>query len=124
MVKSTFYIWLCAVLMMNSMVYSVIKVSFTMNQKYIIDNFCVNKDKPMMNCDGKCYLATKLKEEQERQENKTAISFSQDFGIYIQQQSLTYLHPTNSIEQVAHTSFYQDWFGQTESKEIDHPPQV
>nr|WP_139235920.1 hypothetical protein [Algoriphagus locisalis] len=124
MLKSTLYIWLCAVLVMNSMVYSVIKVSFTMNQKYIIDNFCVNTDKPMMNCDGKCYLATKLKEEQERQENKTALTFSQDFGVYIQNPTLSYQHPSNSIEPFAHESFYQNWFGQTESKEIDHPPQA
>ena len=124
MLKSTLYIWLCAVLVMNSMVYSVIKVSFTMNQKYIIDNFCVNTDKPMMNCDGKCYLATKLKEEQERQENKTALSFSQDFGVYIQNPTLSYQHPSNSTEPFAHQSFYQNWFGHTNSKEIDHPPQV
>ena len=124
MLKSTLYIWLCAVLLMNSMVYSVIKASFTMNQKYIIDNFCINTDKPMMNCDGKCYLATKLKEEQERQENTPALTFNQDFGVYISNSALSYQHPSNTTEAIAHVSFYQNWFGQTNSKEIDHPPQV
>lgn len=124
MLKSTLYIWLCAVLLMNSMVYSVIKVSFTMNQKYIIDNFCVNTDKPAMNCDGKCYLATKLKEEQERRENTPALTFSQDFGVYIPISPISYQHPANPIEPFAHDSFYQHWFGQTIYKEIDHPPNV
>ncbi|MEP2349597.1 MAG: hypothetical protein ABJH96_17540 [Algoriphagus sp.] len=124
MLKSTLYIWLCAILIMNSMVYSVIKVSFTMNQQYIIDNFCINTDKPTMNCDGKCYLATKLKEEQERQENKTALTFSQDFGVYISNATLYYQHPFFSVEPFAHQSFYLSWFGQTASKEIDHPPQA
>lgn len=77
----------------------------------------------MMNCDGKCFLATKLKEEQERQENKTALTFSQDFGIYIANPTSSYEHPINASEPFAHQAFYQNWFGQTESKEIDHPPQ-
>ncbi|WBL42995.1 hypothetical protein PBT90_19905 [Algoriphagus halophytocola] len=123
MLKSSLYIWLCAVLVMNSMVYSVIKVSFTMNQKYIIDNFCINTDKPMLNCDGKCYLATKLKEEQERQENNTALTFSQDFGLYIPNPSPSYKHPENITQPIAHQAFYKNRFGQTLSKEIEHPPQ-
>ncbi|WP_146260502.1 hypothetical protein [Algoriphagus chordae] len=124
MLKITLYIWLCAVLVMNSMVYSVIKVNFTMNQKYIIDNFCINTDKPMMNCDGKCYLATKLKEEQERQENTPALTFNQDFGVYISNTTLSYQHPSNFTELIAHESFYKNEFGQTISTEIDHPPKA
>jgi len=30
------------------------------NISQIIEDFCVNKDKPELNCDGKCYLAQKL----------------------------------------------------------------
>ena len=30
------------------------------NLSQIIEDFCVNKDKPELNCDGKCYLAQKL----------------------------------------------------------------
>lgn len=27
---------------------------------YIVENLCENKDEPMLNCDGKCYLAKML----------------------------------------------------------------
>jgi len=33
---------------------------FQLNQAYIIEMFCVNKEKPEMHCDGQCFLAKKL----------------------------------------------------------------
>lgn len=49
-------------------------VIFFLNQKTLAKTFCENKDKPEMKCNGKCYLAKKLKQiaqaEQEEQQNK------------------------------------------------------
>ena len=50
---------------------SVVILNWKVNQDIITEKYCVNKDKPMMNCDGKCYLSKQLenlelKEEQER----------------------------------------------------------
>ncbi len=49
-------------------------VNFYLNQKTLAKTFCENKDKPEMKCNGKCYLAKKLKqiaqEEQEEHQNK------------------------------------------------------
>jgi len=33
---------------------------FQLNQTYIIEQFCVNKEKPQLNCDGQCFLSKKL----------------------------------------------------------------
>ncbi|ALL07280.1 hypothetical protein AQ505_18385 [Pedobacter sp. PACM 27299] len=52
---------------------------FEMNQRYIAAELCVNKDKPQLQCNGKCYLMKKLKQaqdkeqKQERQAQKTQI---------------------------------------------------
>ena len=35
-------------------------MSFEFNQLSIIEEFCVNKEKPELNCDGKCYLSEQL----------------------------------------------------------------
>lgn len=40
------------------------------NQDYIAEVFCINKDKPMLNCDGKCYLAQMIKEQQKEKQHK------------------------------------------------------
>lgn len=40
------------------------------NQKYIAQTQCENKDKPQMHCDGKCYLAKQLKKTEEKEASK------------------------------------------------------
>lgn len=35
------------------------------NQKYIIENLCVNKTKPVLKCNGKCHLMSKLNDTRE-----------------------------------------------------------
>ncbi len=49
---------------------------FQFNQTEIIENFCLNKDRPELNCDGHCYLAKQLKslEEKEKKANSERIS--------------------------------------------------
>jgi len=41
---------------------SVITASYFVNQTEIIELFCINKEKPQLNCDGKCHLVTQLTE--------------------------------------------------------------
>jgi hypothetical protein len=41
---------------------SFVTVSYFVNQAEIIELFCVNKDKPVLQCNGKCHLATQLAE--------------------------------------------------------------
>ena len=38
---------------------------YRVNQDYIAKNLCENRDKPMLNCNGQCYLAKKLKAAEE-----------------------------------------------------------
>jgi hypothetical protein len=33
---------------------------YRINRDYIAENLCVNRDKPMLNCNGQCYLAKQL----------------------------------------------------------------
>ena len=44
-----------------------IQADFYLNRAYIARNLCVNKDKPMMHCNGKCYLSKKLKQQDQDQ---------------------------------------------------------
>lgn len=45
--------------------------AFKFNQEYISDVFCINKDKPEMKCDGKCYLKKTLDTAKEEKQSKT-----------------------------------------------------
>jgi hypothetical protein len=47
---------------------------FKSNQKYIAASLCENRNKPELNCQGKCYLMKKLKEaeDKEKKQEKSA----------------------------------------------------
>jgi hypothetical protein len=41
---------------------------YIINEDYIAEFLCVNKDKPELKCNGKCYLMQMLKEQQDNKE--------------------------------------------------------
>ena len=45
-------------------------VGFEANNKYIAENLCVNKSRPWMHCNGKCYLMKKLKQAEEKEKKQ------------------------------------------------------
>jgi hypothetical protein len=45
---------------------------FKLNREYIAKVLCENRDKPQMHCNGKCYLAKRLKQQQEKQDKETS----------------------------------------------------
>lgn len=50
-------------------------LDYELRKEFIIDNFCVNKDRPELNCDGKCYLATRLAAAQKQEEKQAERNF-------------------------------------------------
>ncbi|WP_298556447.1 hypothetical protein [uncultured Algibacter sp.] len=49
-------------------------VEYVLNQDYIADFLCINKDKPELQCNGKCHLVKEIKKQQENDSNALAIS--------------------------------------------------
>lgn len=48
-------------------------IDYQLRKGFITKTFCINKDRPQLNCNGKCYLAQRLKaaEEQETKAQHT-----------------------------------------------------
>lgn len=87
--RSLLYVFMAALLVFNGMVYSVIQGSYELNKAEIIANFCVNKSRPELKCDGKCYLAQQLQAEKEKREQSSQHAFSQDFGQFVAAEPVT-----------------------------------
>jgi hypothetical protein len=54
---------------------------FELNRDYIAAHLCVNRDKPWLHCNGKCYFMRKVKQAQEKeksQERQSQKNFFQD----------------------------------------------
>lgn len=44
-----------------------IYAGFEANQKYIAEKLCENRDKPWLHCNGRCFLAKKIKQAEEKE---------------------------------------------------------
>lgn len=59
---------------------------FELNKKYIAGNLCINKDRPWLHCNGKCYFMKKIRQAEENEKkqeakdnlNKMEVSFFQE----------------------------------------------
>lgn len=47
-----------------------ILIDFKINQDFIAEVLCINRDKPLNKCNGKCYLSKKLKKAEEQEEKQ------------------------------------------------------
>jgi hypothetical protein len=43
---------------------------FELNRDYVATHLCVNRDKPWLHCNGKCYFMRKIKQEQEKENSQ------------------------------------------------------
>ena len=59
---------LCSVSISLSQLFVI--AGFEMNQGYIAKELCVNRDRPQLHCNGKCYLMKKLKQAQEKEQKQ------------------------------------------------------
>lgn len=63
---------LTSLLMLRTLVVPVILVDFELRHDYIAQYLCENRLRPELHCDGKCYLAKKLKAAQEHDEREAS----------------------------------------------------
>jgi hypothetical protein len=59
-------ILLAGIILLASMSNAVVYFAFKINQAGIAEVFCINKDKPSLHCDGKCYLHDRLAESNDK----------------------------------------------------------
>jgi hypothetical protein len=43
---------------------------FELNSKYIAENLCINRNRPEMHCNGKCYLMNKVRQAEEKEKKQ------------------------------------------------------
>lgn len=99
---------------------------YQLNIDYIVATYCVNKERPKLKCDGKCYLMQNLKKlsVQDKNTRAEAITLSESFlPLYFQKdiisipENLEFINTTNNWKTI---HMYSNLF----SIEIDHPPNL
>lgn len=68
------FIWILAVNMLaSSLAVPLIYMEFSMRQDYISKVLCINRSKPITQCNGKCYLTKKLEKAQQTHEEEKEV---------------------------------------------------
>jgi hypothetical protein len=100
-----------------------VTAAFELNRPYIAEYFCVNKDKPLLHCDGKCYLARKLKEaeEKEKQSEKESLKVSYQPASIVEKTIWTFPVPPN---KEIHQPFDIPFLLPSRPSKIFHPPRA
>ena len=101
---------------------------YELRKDFIIKNYCVNKSRPEMHCDGKCYLAKQLeKAEQEDQKQATGnfISKLLSFESEIKTNLFSdfFLKKTFLVKENPNF-IYSESFSSKNAFSFFHPPQV
>ena len=113
----------------NTLIKAGLFINYQFNKAEITRKYCENKAKPMLNCNGKCFLAKQLAKEQSKEEQSNKI----DFGKYkYETNEFTVTTPEFGFEKYTEVSLSQskkDFYYQTTSSDkhtgnIFHPPTV
>lgn len=104
-------------------------LDYELRKEFIIDNFCINKTRPELHCDGKCYLATRLAavQEQEEEEAQRAFMFKLLENITDCHTSfLSFVAPQSTDILLAHTGFAYTlpFLINAATADVFHPPQA
>lgn len=99
-----------------------ITVSFFMNKDYIARILCINKDKPRLNCNGKCYLQKQLEKEKKSELPIPGISKDKTETIFILSSDI--FHVVNNTKYTVCENEPPAIQGRQFSREIFHPPSL
>lgn len=87
---------------------SIITIDYILNSTEITELFCVNKEKPELQCNGKCHLAKQLvkaeKEENEMPFSNQSLAYQLDLTSILTHTLVNFIQP--ALENTIHATFY------------------
>ncbi len=109
---------------MRVMIAPIIFFSYEFNKTYIIENYCINKNRPQLHCDGKCYLAQKLQAAREKEENQSKITvYKLWLEVFHQTNNLPDKQSFHIITDQLFNYFYQNNYNHSSIFSLLKPPQ-
>lgn len=79
--------------------YTCIQAHFYLHREQITILYCINKEKPQLECDGKCELGKRLSESKKQQENREEISLEELSLVYVPERSVPMVVYSESVSE-------------------------
>lgn len=96
---------------------------YIVNQNYITQAFCINKNKPELECNGKCHLSKQLaKQEQQANKFPSSVKEIQETILFFESPVLI-ANPSFPTQQNSQLPPYAFSISINKSHSIFHPPQ-
>lgn len=123
--KAFFSYLLISLVLLQTFSREVLVVDFTLNRATITARFCVNKARPQLHCDGKCYFAKKLKQQEER-ENRAPNPLKEHVEMLpVTFQSLVPVAPMCwTGAPLGYGPYQSAWVPTNATQGVFHPPQA
>ena len=123
--KAFFSYLLLSLLLLQTFSREVLVVDFALHQAAITARFCVNKARPQLHCNGKCYFAKQLKKQEDR-ESKSVTSLKERLEMLpCAFHNLVPLAPARwANATLSYGPYRAGWVPTTAGQGIFHPPQA
>ena len=112
-------------MLVKAWVIPVVYLDYELRKEYIIANLCVNRDNPIVVCEGKCYLAEKIVEAKKQDERRTEQTYMANllFQVMDTDKPFTYSSPERFEKHLTITFDYiSPFLSSTVTADIFHPP--
>jgi len=117
-----FFLMICTLLANFSRL--AISVGFDLNQKYIADHLCVNRNRPWLHCDGKCYFMKKIRQAEENEKKQGAKDILDQLEVTFFQHvhEFRFENPSTPVQMQITFTDYRYWYTNPCVKGIFKPP--
>ena len=123
--KAFFSYLLILLVLLQTFSREVLVMDFSLNRATITARFCVNKARPQLHCDGKCYFAKRLKQQEERENKAPNLLKEQLEMLPVAFQSLVPAAPVCwASAPVGYGSYPSAWAPPNAAQGVFNPPQV
>lgn len=123
--KEQISILLAGIILIASMSNAVVYLSFKINQVRIAEAFCINKSKPSLHCEGKCFLQERLAQSNDRENQSSPFKhFEETVRLTFFCQLPEMLVPVYPHERYHPVFRYAGLLTQPYLKSFLHPPEA
>ncbi|WP_439556479.1 hypothetical protein [Dyadobacter sp.] len=117
---------LLMLMLVKAWVIPLVCLDYEIRKDYISKALCINRDRPKLNCNGKCYLAKKLAEAEKQQERQAQQDYMSSLIYQVMDSSNSYAFglPQVTLEDYPTPAFFYKsaFLGRIAAESIFHPP--
>jgi|TARA_B110000116_G_C16628952_1_gene487367 hypothetical protein len=103
-----------------------ILIDFKINQDFIAEVLCINREKPMSTCNGKCYLFEQLKKAEEREEKQAPTNKKERLEVvyYYSKSTFDFTIYTDCFVSKLNPACIDDFYRSSFIADIFRPPKL